>query len=268
VMNLRPFALACASAIVAMSGASRALAETNDEPSSSARLPPENAPRPWLYLDDPTVPDPLRAVAFSRATYTKDASPTRPFGANLARPGGVVEVGGEVGLLPKLSIAASVFGGGDQIGLGGLAGLRFEPFQKVWRSTHAVVSGGWLHEQNGGDGGWLRVAVAQDIQRWRLGATVHGEHVFAQGRDPVDVMVMAGVSYAVAGPLRLGVEYVGQDLEESFVDQAEQGFRQFVGPQVALELLEKRLSVALGPAVGIGSQSPPFSGRLALAYEY
>jgi hypothetical protein len=269
-MRLRGFGLAAPLALVVLAFAAVADADGPDNLSASGASPwtPQVAPRPWLYLDDPSVPAPMHVVAFSRATYTKDASPTRPFGANLARPGGVVEAGGEVGLVRGLSLGASGFGGGDQLGVGALAGLRFAPFDGVWQSTHAVVSGGWLHELNGSDGAWMRVSLAQDIQRLRLGATVHGEHVFAGGRDPVDVLVMAGVSYGVAGPLRAGVEYVAQDLEESAGDAAENGVRQFLGPQVALELLEKRLSIAAGPAAGLGPHSPAFSGRFALAYEY
>jgi hypothetical protein len=240
-----------------------------EQPGPSATSPgPDVAPRPWLYLDDPSIAAPLRVIAFTRATYAKDDSPTRPFGANLARPGGVVEAGAEVGLLPRLSLAASGFGGGDQLGFGALAGVRFEPFAGFWPSTHLVLSGGYLRELNGGDGAWARIGFAQDIDRLRLGATLHGEHVFAPGRDSVDVLVMAGASYRVAGPLRAGLEYVAQDLEESFKDEAEGGARQFLGPQVALELLDKRLSIAAGPALGLNAQSPKFSGRFALAYEY
>jgi hypothetical protein len=66
-----------------------ARAEETQEASSDAMVP-EIAPRPWLYLDDPSLPPPLHAVAFTRATYARDESPTRPFGANVARPGGIV----------------------------------------------------------------------------------------------------------------------------------------------------------------------------------
>jgi hypothetical protein len=170
--------------------------------------------------------------------------------------------------MPRLSLAASGFGGGDQPGFGALAGMRLEPFHGAWKTTHAVVSGGYLRELNGGDGAWLRLAIAQDIARLRLGATVHGEHVFAAGRDSLDVLVIAGTSYAVAGPVRLGVEYVAQDLEESLSNQAEGGVRQFLGPHVSLELLDKRLSIAGGPALGLGYPSPTFTGRLSVAYEY
>jgi hypothetical protein len=251
-----------------MAGAAPSARAESPADTSAGSSAPDIAPRPWLYLDDPSVPAPLHTVAFTRATYTRDASPTRPFGANVSRPGGILEAGAEVGLLPGLSLAASGFGGGDQLGFGALAGVRFEPMHGVWKTTHAVLSGGYLRELNGGDGAWLRVSIAQDIQRLRLGVTAHGEHVFAAGRDPVDVLLMAGVSYAVAGPLRAGIEYVAQDLEESFSDEAEGGMRQFLGPQVALELLDRRLSIAGGPAVGLGPQSPAYTGRFSLAYEY
>ncbi len=254
---------------VTAGGAPPAQAGSATEATAGEGAPaPEIAPRPWLYLDNPSVPAPLHTLVFTRATYTRDASPTRPFGANVSRPGGILEAGAEVGLMPGLSLAASGFGGGDQLGFGALAGVRFEPMHGVWKTTHLVVSGGYLRELNGGDGGWLRVSIAQDIQRLRLGVTAHGEHVFAAGRDPVDVLFMAGASYAVTGPVRAGVEYVAQDLEETFSDEAEGGMRQFLGPQVALELLDKRLSIAGGPAFGLGPQSPAYSGRFSLAYEY
>jgi hypothetical protein len=252
-------------AVVATAAAPAHAQEATPTPSSQG---PVLAPRPWLYLDDPSLPAPMRVVALVRGTYTNDPSPTRPFGANVSRPGGIVEAGAEVGLLPKLSLAASGFGGGDQLGFGALAGLRYEPFGDAWKSTHMVFSGGYLRELNGGNGAWMRFAIAQDIQRLRLGATAHGEHVFQDGRDAVDLLVMAGVSYRVLGPMRLGVEYVGQDVEGALSPDNEEGVRHFLGPQVALELLDRRLSVAGGPALGLGPSSPPFSGRLSVAYEY
>jgi hypothetical protein len=253
---------------VAALASSPARGESSPEPEPSASAP-AIAPRPWLYLDDPSLPGPMHAIALTHATYTADPSPTRPFGANLARPGAVIEVGGELGVWSHLSLAASAFGGGLQPGFGALAGLRWAPLEGLWKTTHAVFSTGWLRELNGvSDGLWLRVAIAQDIRKWRLGAMLHGEHVLSTGRDSVDVLFVAGASYLLAGPLRAGIEYVAQDLEESFADQAEGGARQFVGPQVALELLDKHLSLAGGPAVGIGPQSPAVSGRLSAAYEY
>lgn len=121
----------------------------------------------------------------------------------------------------------------------------------------------------GGNGAWARATFAHDVGRFRLGTTLHGEHVFVAGRDGVDVMLMAGSSYELMGPLRVGVEYVAQDLEGAFDDdEFEQGARHFVGPTGALDLLEHRLSIVAGPAFGLTSLSPSLVGRISLAYAY
>jgi hypothetical protein len=230
------------------------------------------APRRWLYLDDPRTPAILGAVAFSRLTYTGiGASPTRPFGAETARPGGTFEMGGEVGLTSFLSAQASAFAatgfGPESAAAGGMAGLRLSPFAKE-SGTQAAASAGWIRGLDGRDGAWGRVSVAQDIGRVRLGTMLHGEHVFAAGRDALDVMVTAGASYRVTGPLRLGAEYVAQDLEGAFDAEEAEGMRHFVGPTAAVDLASHRLSLVGGPAVGLSRASPPLVGRLALAWAF
>jgi hypothetical protein len=81
-------------------------------------------------------------------------------------------------------------------------------------------------------------------------------------------MVQLGASYRVYGPFRAGVEYVGQDLEETFSPEAEGGARHLVGPIASLQLLESRLSLVSGPAVGLTSTSPTFVYRLAASYGF
>lgn len=244
---------------------------TADEAPPAEVAPVAEAPRPWLYLDDPTTPGAMRVTAFSRGTFAgRGASPTRPFGADLAHPGGVFEAGGEVGLLPWLSVAASgysaTFSPSDNGSIGAMAGLRIAPLRSS--TTHLVFSGGALRELSGAAGAWGRVSIAQDLGRARVGGTVHAEHVFADKRDGVDVMVMAGASYAVTGPLRLGVEYVAQDLEGAVNDEAEGGMRHFVGPTAGVELLQKQLTINAGPAVGLSHGSPPVVARLGFAYAF
>ena len=240
-----------------------------------APAPAQNAaaPRPWLYLDDPRTPEQLGVVAFSRLTYAGfGASPTRPIGGETARPGGTAEVGGEVGLLPFLSAQASAFAGtgyaSEAGAVGGMAGLRLSPFDKNG-ATHASLSGGWIRGLDGKDGAWGRVAFAQDVGRARLGTMVHGEHIAAAGRDAVDLMLTAGASYAVTGPLRLGAEYVAQDIEGALDgDEAEGGVRHFLGPTAAVDLASHRLSLVGGPSFGLSKGSPPVVGRLAIAWAF
>jgi hypothetical protein len=242
----------------------------SDAATESSTLPAPPPPaRAWLYLDDAEPPPPLHVVAFSRATYAHSESPTRPFGANIARPGGVFELGGEVGATPWLSVGASGFAGSEAGGsMGALAGVHIAPFASRWKTTHLSLSSGYLRELSGGNGAWMRLAFAQDVARARFAVATHGEHVFARGRDALDLMVMAGASYRAVGPLRVGVEYVAQDLEGALDDDAEGGVRHFLGPTAAVELLGQRLTIVGGPSLGLSTQSPTIVGRIALAYAY
>jgi hypothetical protein len=253
--------------------------------------------RTWLYLDDARIPAPLAAVGTSNATYTtvgsspsRIYSPYRQFAANIAQPGVMASVGGEVGLLPHVSVMAlgqMGFGGeGPSPSAGALAGVRFSVLPESMQNTHLVLSGGYVREAwaapvysddsggwipaqaHGDDGAWVQAAFSQDIQRLRLGTTVHAEHIFSQGRDGVDVMVQLGASYRVVGPLRAGVEYVGQDLEESFNAEAEGGARHFIGPTASVQLLGDRLTMVAGPSIGLSQYSPAFVGRFGLAYGF
>ncbi len=131
-----------------------------------------------------------------------------------------------------------------------------------------AVSAGYFHELTGGDGAWGRLVLEQDLGRARLAFAVHGEHVFAAGRDGVDVMVSAGADVGVFGPVRAGIEYVGQDLEGLTEVDTEGGARHIVGGIVGVRLLADRLSLVGGPALGLGSSSPHALGRLAVSYAF
>jgi hypothetical protein len=256
--------------------------------------------RTWLYVDDARIPAPLHVIATTNVTYTNVGSPTRlgsgaynALGLNTAQPGAAVAIGGEMGLFSHVSIMANMqinFGGQGQLGNGAevppvgaglVAGLRVYALPKSFQNTHLVVSAGYLREAwqgpvydddtnmwkpgkpYGDSGAWAQVAFSQDIQRVRLAATAHVEHVFADGRDPLDVMVQAGASCRVAGGFRLGAEYVGQDLEEAADPGAEGGVRHVLGPTASLQLWRDRVSIVAGPAFGLSHLSPAVMGRAA-----
>ncbi len=273
-----------------------------DEP-ASADMPSTDRPKPhaidraWLYLDDARVADPGAVIGMTSVAYANVGSnpdptsePYRAFAANTAQPGALASLGAEVGVLPRVSLEAlgqvQLGGEGPGVNPGAIAGARFQLSPPSWRTVHVLASGGYLREtwsapgpgtevngapgkgSGGADGAWASFAVALDLERFRLGLTTLGEHVFAPGRDGVDIMVQAGVSYRVVSWFRAGVEWVGQDLEETFGDGAEGGARQFAGPTAALQLLQDRLTIVAGPAVGLSSGSPNVLGRLALAYGF
>ena len=265
--------------------------------------------RTWLYVDDARIAAPMTLLATSNFSYTNiPNSPSRvaapvpncsgscntydTLGVNTGLPGGMIGIGGELGLLPRVSLMAIAqigLGGPDSVptpAVGGMAGVRVQLLPSSFEHLHLVVSGGYLREAwqgpiydddnntwkpgnpNGDNGAWLQGAIAGDIGHLRLAGTLHAEHIFAEGRDPLDVMVQAGASYEILWHFRAGVEYVGQDLEESFSPGAEGGARHFAGPIASLQLLEDRLSIVAGPSFGLTDRSPQVLGRLAGSYSF
>jgi hypothetical protein len=268
-----------------------------DQPASSdmpgtERSTPHTIDRSWLYLDDARVADPGAVIGMTSVAYTSvgtnpdpTSAPYRAFAANTAQPGALTALGAEVGVVPRVSLEAvgqvQLGGEGPGVNPGAIAGARFQLSPPSWRNVHLMTSAGYLRETwstpsphsaaaaaGGGDGAWASFAVAFDLPRLRLGLTTLGEHVFARGRDGVDVMVQAGVSYRVVNWFRAGLEWVGQDLEETFADQAEGGARHFIGPTAALQLLDERLTIVAGPSVGLSNGSPNVLGRLAASYGF
>jgi hypothetical protein len=261
------------------------------------RPTPHSIDRSWLYLDDARVAEPGAVIGMTSLAYANVGSnpdptsePYRAFAANTAQPGALAALGAEVGVLPRVSLEAlgqmQLGGEGAGVSPGAIAAARFELSPPSWRTVHVMASGGYLREtwstpkpdmglqgslakdSGGANGAWASFAVAIDLQRLRLGLTTLGERVFAPGRDGVDVMVQAGVSYRVVPWFRAGVEWVGQDLEETFGGAAEGAARQFIGPTAALQLLQERLTIVAGPSLGLSYGSPNVLGRLAVAYGF
>jgi hypothetical protein len=302
-MSRKSYLLAVAALAASALASSAALADgpaPADVPANDATTT-HAIDRTWLYADDARVAAPLTFVGMSSFSYTDvGSSPTavaspypnvyRAFAANTAQPGAMASVGGELGLLPRVSLLAlgqmALGGEGAGLNAGAIAGLRFSLFPSAWANAHLVASFGYLREAwtgpvfnddtgtwlpgsaHGSDGAWGQAAIAGDIGRLRLATTFHGEHIFSPGRDAIDLMVQAGASYRLVGHFRAGVEYVGQDLEEVVSDAAEGGARHFIGPTASLQLLQDRLSIVAGPSVGLSAWSPAFVGRLAVAYGF
>ena len=252
--------------------------------------------RTWLYVDDARTPDQWQVIGTSSLAYTAVGSkaggvgtPYRPFASNTAQPGALVSVGAEVGLLSWLSLEAmgqmDVAGASAGPSPGAIVDLRVRLTPESWKNIHIVASGGYARETwqpggksddgdllpgqpHGDNAAWGQVAVVGDINRLHLALTAHGEHGFANGRDGVDVMIKAGANYKILDWLRAGVEYVGQDLEESFKDGAEGGARHFIGPTAGVQLLSDRLSIVAGPSLGLSAISPEWLGRVGVSYGF
>jgi len=209
------------------------------------------------------------------------------FAGNTAQPGGQMILSGELGVLPHVSVMGSVMVGAGGPGavpspdVGGALAARFSLLPDSWIHTHLVLSGGYVREAynppvydddnnawipgsaTGTNGGFFQVAFSGDIGRLRAGGMVHGQHTFADGRDPLDVMVDLNATYRLVGEFRAGLEYVGQDLEETFDPGAEGGARHFLGPIASHQLWHRRITIIGGPSIGLSSTSPDFVARVA-----
>jgi hypothetical protein len=224
------------------------------------------------------------------------------FDSNTAQPGVMQAVGAELGIIPHVSVVGlaelELAGETSHPNPGGIAGLRFLLTPLAWTHLHIVASAGYLREAwegpifeddiatctsgakascwtpgnpNGDNGMWFQGAISGDVGRLRMVGNLHAEHVFATGRDPLDIMVDLGATYRFIGELRAGVEWVGQDLEEVFSPGAEGGARMFVGPIASYQLLRERLSIAAGPALGLSQtpgEAPNFIGRVGASYAF
>lgn len=247
-------------------------ADTTETPAPT-KTPWDDTPRPWLYSSDPTAPAPGHVLAALSVGYAQTNRGTaRPFAADVAHAGAVFSAGGEIGILRHLSLSAEgLLAGqsGTSSPISGGAMLGVNAFPLGGRGPVDVsISAGYLRELGGANGVWFRGAIAGDIGRVRLSANALGEHVFDVTRDGVDVLLTAGANVKATDWLRVGAEYVVQDLEGAWdPEEADGGIRHFVSANAAL-LLGKRVQISMGPALGLSPNSPRVLGRLTAAYAF
>ena len=227
--------------------------------------------RPFAFVLDPTTPSSGDASLGYSLGYASGTAADRPLPSTLAPTGAEHALTLGYGITNRIAPSVSIrllqpTNGEGSAQVTGNAGFRFaitDPQSTGVRLTLATVV---FREFEGAMGASARAAMSYDvIKKLRLAANLHLEHVFAGDRDAVDVLVLAGASYEVLPVLRVGVEYVGQDLEgvADEEDEAEGGAHHYVGPSVALSLIGEKLQLVAGGAVGLGSQSQPMVGRLA-----
>ncbi|HEY2368026.1 MAG TPA: hypothetical protein VGH87_16625, partial [Polyangiaceae bacterium] len=161
-------------------------------------------------------------------------------------------------------------GYGSTISGGVMAGARFAPFDRAKHGFRLAIAAGYLLDLDQASGAYARVTASYDVGRVRLAAMVHGEHVFRTGQEALDVFATAGVSVRLAPAFRLGVEYIVQDVEEAFAEEAEGGVHQFVGLGGTFDLLHHKLFLNIGPALAfrpeIGQVAPV--GRALVSYSF
>jgi hypothetical protein len=139
-------------------------------------------------------------------------------------------------------------------GVGVVAGLRWQ-ITEAHAPLRVGLVGAAFREPGGAYGMSLRAAVSYDVDRLRIGSNLLAERAFRGARDALDVVVSAGASFRVLPGLRLGAEYVGQDLEELGGAGAEGGPKQYAGPTTAIELDRDRVQIVTNPTIDLKTNS-------------
>jgi hypothetical protein len=218
---------------------------------------------PFAFVTDPSTP--RRGVVSIGYGFGlgSGVAADRPIPVSLGSAGPTNELSLSYGVTgwfaPSATVSASAGGTTALVG----AKFQLTPPDATWR---AAFLGGVIREGLGGAfGGWLRACGSWGEGPLLVAANLHVEKIFSAERDQVDVVVMAGASYRIVNGLRLGMEYVGQDLEETAAGTAaEGGPRHAAGPDIALDLDRGRYQLTVATVFGLSAQSPQMLVRAGL----
>jgi hypothetical protein len=270
---VRIAAAAVVFALAAVALGDRTARAAEDYPASAEARPRATVEQPFLYMVDPHGPGARQVLAGYALAFSSSGGAIRPIPGHFDAEGVAHQLSLEVGALPWLRIYGTTMIaqaiGTSEVGAVALqAGARALLTPASWQRFRLMINAAFLREFGSDVGVLGELTGTYDLGRVRLAASMHAERLFGQKRDAVDLYAVAGVSVRVIPILRLGVEYVAQDLEDAFEDEeAEGGARHYVGPDVALSLHRDRLLLTAGAAVQ-ASSVPGVLARAALTYVY
>jgi hypothetical protein len=91
-----------------------------------------------------------------------------------------------------------------------------------------------------------RVTASFEAPSWRVGGNLRFEKAFAKSRDDIDLITSIGYQHRVSGPVFVGFESVGEDLEGFWeADEAEGGAKLMVGPSINVAPTSSRFSFSV-----------------------
>lgn len=229
--------------------------------------------RPWGFLVDPSTPSAGVASLGYAFGLGSGISADRPIPVNLAATNGSHTVSVGYGVTDRVApFASATFAESPTVPGTMSSTVTAGAMVQLTRPSAPLrisLSAGGVHESASDANGFSALAAASlDQGPLRLAANVRADKLFTTRRDAVDVFTALGASWRVFDVLRVGAEYVAQDLEELFGDDAEGGARQAVGPSVAVDLDGGRYQLALASGLGLGAKSPRALVRAALAVNF
>jgi len=224
--------------------------------------------RPFAFLVDPSTPSAgVFAVGYTLGMGS-GISADRPIPVVMQNQGVSNEVSVGYGVTswfePYLSANIVADTSSNTTYLNGIAGLKFQLTNpdSPWR---VALLGGALREGASADwGAWFRATGSFSAGPLLIEANAYIEHIFAPDRDALDYIGALGASYRIIPGLRVGAEYVGQDLEEMFTSGVEGGARMGLGPNIAVDLDHNRYQITVAALFGLNAVSPTAIVRAGL----
>jgi hypothetical protein len=229
--------------------------------------------QPFLYMTDTHGPAPKQVLAGYALAFSSSAGAIRPVPGRFDSEAVVNAFSLEAGIVPHLSIfgttmIAEAIGHSEVGAVAVQAGARVLLTPQGWQRFRLVLQASFLREFGADLGVAGELTGSYELGRVRLAASVHAEHIFASGRDAVDLYAVLGVSVRVHRLVRVGAEYVAEDLEAGLDgDDAELGARHYLGPDLALSLWKNRVLVTAGTAVQV-ARAPGILARGAVTYVF
>jgi hypothetical protein len=164
-----------------------------------------------------------------------------------------------VGLTDRVELGGSLLFGeapGAPFGFGeGRVELRVRAWDGLPRVPVAVSFGiGYQADAKFVSAAEMLLAVSGEWGRFALTVNLRGIHYFADGRDPLDLFFAAAASVRATDWLRLGVEYVGEELEGTWDPNEHEveggGGRHYVGPSASVLVRGRvRFCATAGPVI-------------------
>lgn len=241
---------------------------------SIARAEPPADLRPYVFSLDGTLLQPRTAAIESGAGYngiTGSGGGLQPDDARRA----LGWITAAVGVVDRVQLQGTIAFGDDPANGFGLNQARIDLAVQAlkWHKRFPVALSFGVGYQADAiyDHAITGVAMASAyLGRVNLTLNVRAAHYFAAGRDPVDVFVTAGVLVRATDWLRVGAEYVGEELEGVSGGDLDDspGGRHYVGPTAAVFFVKHRLrlNATAGVVVLHGDAGPLARGSLAYLF--
>jgi len=235
--------------------------------------------RPFVYALDPVGPQQGEVEAnYALTVGSSQSGAIRFVDPTLGNGTGVVQqVGAQAGLIDQIAIGAfglmSTAPGATSLGTGGgyvhVTAIAPSPERDRGGTLGFTLYG--VREFEGVFAMSLFLNGGYTIRGLTIAGNAQFERRFTSRADGIDLLARLGVTYDVLrgreSALRVGVEYVGQDLEDAFEEEeAEGGAIHLIALSSTASLVDRRLSLGLAPGMVVRAAEVGFGGRFFVGF--